>query len=176
MISRSLVLGAGPVLLLSLAACGKQQEHAFDATAADASPVSVSASGGMVSPVAPAGMSDAPDYAALEQVDDPARVVRFLSSALYDGRWDDAARAWGEGEDAQTLRARFDGEDPVMLIVGEGTSEGAAGSIYYSAPYVINRAGHPEEKGTIVLRRVNDVPGASQASLHWHVSSMDAET
>jgi len=176
MTSRSLILAAAPALLLSLAACGKQQEHAFDATALDVSPVSVSASGGMVSPVGPAAMPDTPDYAALEQVEDPARVLRFLASALYDGRWDDAARAWGEGEDAQKLRARFGGDDPVMLIVGEGTSEGAAGSIYYSAPYVINRAGQPQENGTIVLRRVNDVPGASQASLHWHVSSMDADT
>ena len=48
--------------------------------------------------------------------------------------------------------------------------EGAAGSLYYEAPLVIDFAdGRASRRGTIVLRRVNDVPGASAEQLTWRI-------
>lgn len=179
MMSRCLTFAAATAILLPLAACERhgpvpQAETGPTQTA----PVSVSASGGnpapAPSPPAAPARQVPPDYAALDQVQDPVRVLAFLAAALHDGRWADAARAWGEGSDATALQRRFGANGPVTLAFGPGESEGAAGSIYYSAPYTLRRANGAEEKGAIVLRRVNDVPGASQASLHWHVSSMDA--
>ena len=180
MMSRCLPFAAAATILLPLAGC-ERHDAAPQARPAQTAPVSVSASGGNPPPPPPAtapaeqpAPAPGPDYAALDQVQDPARVLTFLATALHDGRWADAARAWGERGDASALRRRFGTNGPVTLAFGPGESEGAAGSLYYSAPYTLRRAHGAEEQGTIVLRRVNDVPGASPASLHWHVSSMEA--
>jgi hypothetical protein len=119
-----------------------------------------------------AGTAEAPDYAALDQKADPGRVAAFLTAALQDGRWQDAAKAWGESGDMHVLQRRFGAGRPIRLTVAAGQSEGAAGSVYYSAPYTLHRADGSGETGTLVLRRVNDVPGASPASLRWHVERM----
>jgi hypothetical protein len=34
-------------------------------------------------------------------------------------------------------------------------------------------AGKAQKEGSITLRRVNDVPGASEASLAWHVERVE---
>lgn len=61
---------------------------------------------------------------------------------------------------------------PITVAIPEGTSEGAAGSIYYTSPITINaeaKGGHPVRiEGESVLRRVNDVNGATAAQLRWH--------
>lgn len=59
-----------------------------------------------------------------------------------------------------------------LVAIPTGTMEGAAGSSYYTAPVTItgsDRQGHPIRiEGEAVLRRVNDVPGATPAQLRWH--------
>lgn len=186
--------GAAPALLFALAGCdgnpfmpkadeGHRQPGvsvsaasggaASRAAAPEARESSVPAPPSAAPETSPLPQS-APDYAALQQVKDPARVLAFLAVALHDGRWADAARAWGERGTASMLQQRFGAHGAVTLSFGDGESEGAAGSLYYSAPYTLRRADGAQEKGTVVLRRVNDVPGASQASLHWHVESMGA--
>lgn len=178
MIARCVRFGAASAILVHLAGCGGQDASSQAKERTATAPVSVSAASGgaaaRASSTAVPEPQSAPDYAALGQVQDPARVLAFLGAALHDGRWDDATRAWGENGDAAALERRFGRSGPVTLTFGLGDSEGAAGSIYYSAPYILRRADGAQEKGTIVLRRVNDVPGASRASLRWHVSSMDA--
>jgi hypothetical protein len=63
------------------------------------------------------------------------------------------------------------------LAIGDGTTEGAAGSIYYNAPITItgsDTAGRPVRiEGEAVLRRVNDVDGATQEQLRWHFDTFD---
>lgn len=55
-------------------------------------------------------------------------------------------------------------------------AEGAAGSIYVSVPAELSgmvagrRVHHP---ATITLRRVNDVPGSTEAQRQWHVERFD---
>ena len=100
-------------------------------------------------------------------------MAAFLAAALQDGRWADAARAWGESGNAEALERRFGAGAPIRLTLERGETEGAAGSLYYSAPYRLRRADGRVETGTLVLRRVNDVPGASAASLRWHVETME---
>lgn len=60
----------------------------------------------------------------------------------------------------------------IMVAVPTGTLEGAAGSLYYTAPVTITSAdkdGRPIRiEGEAVLRRVNDVDGATPAQLRWH--------
>ncbi len=112
------------------------------------------------------------DMAALKERRDPERVVRFYANALRIGAWADAAKAWTR--DAQMtpekLRSEFGGDAGPKIAVGKGDTEGAAGSLYYEAPLVIDFAdGRPSRRGTIVLRRVNDVPGASEEQLNWRI-------
>lgn len=67
----------------------------------------------------------------------------------------------------------FDGLSQITVAVPGGTLEGAAGSSYYTAPVAISAQdaqGRPVRiEGDVVLRRVNDVPGATPEQLAWHV-------
>lgn len=64
----------------------------------------------------------------------------------------------------------------ITVAIPEGTTEGAAGSIYYTAPVTItadDSDGRPVRmEGSAVLRRVNDVDGASPAQLRWHFATL----
>jgi len=112
------------------------------------------------------------DLDALNERRDPERLLRFYTNALRAGAWADAARAWSL--DAQMtpekLAKEFGGDAGPKIAVGKGDVAGAAGSLYYEAPLVIDFAdGRPSRRGTIVLRRVNDVPGASEEQLNWRI-------
>lgn len=112
------------------------------------------------------------DTAALTERRDPERLLRYYVSAVRAGDWAAAAKAWGL--DAQMtpakLEAQLGGQAGPKLAVGKGDMEGAAGSLYYEAPIVVDFAdGRPSSRGTIVLRRVNDVPGASDEQLNWRI-------
>lgn len=60
----------------------------------------------------------------------------------------------------------------IAVAMPGGTVEGGAGSLYYSSPISItasDKAGRPVRyEGEAVVRRVNDVDGATAAQLRWH--------
>ena len=60
----------------------------------------------------------------------------------------------------------------ITVAIPDGTIEGAAGSLYYTSPITItanDNNGRPVRiEGKSVLRRVNDVDGATPAQLRWH--------
>ena len=62
--------------------------------------------------------------------------------------------------------------DRITVAVPEGTMQGAAGSLYYESPVTITATDHDGRpvryEGEAVLRRVNDVEGATAAQLRWH--------
>ena len=66
----------------------------------------------------------------------------------------------------------YSGLTGITVAVPAGTIEGAAGSSYYTTPVTITAndpGGRPVRyEGEAVLRRVNDVPGASPQQLRWH--------
>lgn len=153
-----------------------------DAPTAGASADAVSDASGAVIGEAPgsdaaAAASDTPaastlDTAALNERRDPERLLRYYVSAIRVGDWASGAKAWSL--DAQMtpakLEAEFGGKAGPKLAVGKGDMEGAAGSLYYEAPLVVDFGnGRPSKRGTIVLRRVNDVPGASEEQLNWRI-------
>ncbi|WP_374408277.1 hypothetical protein [Pelagerythrobacter sp.] len=89
-------------------------------------------------------------------------------------------QAYAMLSDAQrqnTTRAEFarmfDGFGEITVAVPGGTSEGAAGSIYYEVPTTITGSNGQTLTGTTVLRRVNDVPGATAEQLRWHLDRFD---
>lgn len=169
------VILSGSALLL--ASCDKgadapsvvESPDASD-TALDAVP-SDAASGG-AGGGASGGIASTLDAGALAERRDPERLLRFYVSAIRVGDWAAAARAWSL--DAQMtpdkLEAELGGQAGPKLAVGKGDVEGAAGSLYYEAPLVVDFAdGRTSKRGTIVLRRVNDVPGASEEQLNWRI-------
>lgn len=64
----------------------------------------------------------------------------------------------------------------ISVAVPAGTMEGAAGSSYYSAPVTITANDKDERpvriEGEAVLRRVNDVDGATEEQLRWHFETL----
>jgi len=75
---------------------------------------------------------------------------------------------WSQSEWAD----QFAGLGEVTVAVPTGQMEGATGSLYYTAPVTItanDRQSRPVRlEGEAVLRRVNDVDGATPAQLRWH--------
>lgn len=118
--------------------------------------------------------SEAPlplDAAALEDRKDPDRLLRYYATALSARDWAAAAKAWGEGSGvtAKTLKESYDRAEAPQLTVGKGITEGAAGSLYYEVPAMLRFGSGPPEHGSLVLRRVNDVDGATAEQLRWHI-------
>jgi hypothetical protein len=111
------------------------------------------------------------DLGALIERQDPDRVLRYYTAALAGADWAAAARAWGEasGVTAGALKAEYDGKGLVTLEADKGVTEGAAGSLFYEAPVVLRIGGGEGRSGLITLRRVNDVEGASEEQLRWHI-------
>jgi len=167
---------SGTVLLL--ASCG--DKGAGDPSG-PASADAASAASGAVVDVEPVGdasgsatqaIASKLDMGALGERRDPERLLRFYVSAIRVGDWTDAARAWSLDAEMTPakLEAEFGGQAGPRLAVGKGDMEGAAGSLYYEAPLVVDFGdGRPSKRGTIVLRRVNDVPGASGEQLNWRI-------
>jgi len=81
-------------------------------------------------------------------------------------------RKWSKAEFAAILSDL----DKITVAVPTGTMEGAAGSSYYSAPIAITgsaKDGRPVRiEGKAVLRRVNDVEGATPEQLRWHFETL----
>lgn len=64
----------------------------------------------------------------------------------------------------------------IAVGFGDGTVEGAAGSLYYQVPVRLTATGPQgavRREGTITLRRVNDVEGATPEQLRWHINTLD---
>ncbi len=164
--------------LLALAACGKAGEDpkVLDSASAQADP-SLAGTDALVDagPVSDATSTPsstvALDTGALTERRDPERLLRYYVAAVRAGDWASAAKAWGLDAQMTTdkLQGEFGGARP-RIAVGKGDMEGAAGSLYYEAPIVVDFGdGRPSKRGTIVLRRVNDVPGASDEQLNWRI-------
>lgn len=131
------------------------------------------------------------DAAAHEQEDAEAAPAAPATAETGSAAPDRLLSDWFEriesGGDAEALFAPGGAPDildpyaPVTLTeyeVGDAAVEGAAGSLYATVPVrlALREDMTGEEvslEGTIVLRRVNDVPGATADQLRWHFESAD---
>ena len=112
------------------------------------------------------------DKGAVNERRDPERVLKFYAAALAARDWASAARVWGQGSGvtAKTLKDSYDRLAPPRLVIGKGEQEGGAGSLYYEAPVTLRfGAGDQPQRGTLLLRRVNDVDGATPEQLRWRI-------
>ena len=95
--------------------------------------------------------------------------------------FDQAWNLMGDAAKAQTSRAQFNAlfhplRDITVAVPG-GEMEGAAGSSYYTVPTTVTGTRTDGTKvvlkGDVVLRRVNDVDGATPAQLKWHIEQVN---
>jgi hypothetical protein len=102
-------------------------------------------------------------------------VARAYFEALARGDFATAARVWNDPviDDAR-LKALFAGYRKPTVAIADVQQEGAAGSSYCTVSGTLLDAGNPAkapQKGQIVLKRVNDVPGATPEQLRWTIRS-----
>lgn len=160
------------LMLLGVAGCGDNGGNAVKKDAAAAAPPAAI-------PVPAAGTTLTPAPITLVRLDpellesrECITVMSFYADALHAKLYGEAARVWGKdwGISAATLEMRYSAYQPVSLELGESSVEGGAGSLYCEVATVLKTTGRPPRTGTIILRRVNDVPGASADQLRWHIT------
>jgi hypothetical protein len=110
---------------------------------------------------------------------DPAKVLQAWAEAMSLKQWDAAFLYWenkgaGTGMSLDQFKAHWGRLRNPEFEIHLGRGEGAAGSLYYTAPVVLID-GKERIEGEVVLRRVNDVPGATAEDLRWHIESHTLE-
>ncbi|MEJ7935763.1 hypothetical protein WG907_16055 [Sphingobium sp. AN558] len=184
--------------LLILGACDGREESALDNLANGANVAQVDNSlraeaQAVMEPLAPpapgtpGGLPVAPPPA--EDKIDPksaqgaAQVVQGYYGLLEQKRYGDAQDLWSDNspegaQDDAHFALRFRGFSEIHANIGAPRHpEGAAGSSYVTVPVQVY--GRIAANGSpwyrlrqVVLRRVNDVPGASAAERRWHIISI----
>lgn len=159
-------------LVMALAACGGDKPAAEPSETPTQAPLVVApAPESTPAPVPTARPAPRLDSAALQDRSNPDRLLRYYAAALHARDWAAASRAWGAGSGvtAATLKAAYDRPERPTLEVGKGEGDAGAGSLFYEAPVVLRFGDGPPERGTLSLRRVNDVDGATPEQLRWHI-------
>ncbi len=109
----------------------------------------------------------------------PSEVLIGWAKAVSLRDWASARAYWGDkgaasGLSEQAFAQAWNVIKNPDVKLGMGQLEGAAGSSFYSAPVII-ADGQRRIAGYVVLRRVNDVPGATPEQLRWHIESSTLE-
>lgn len=171
MSTRTMTLAALSALAIHLVACDRKPDEP-DARPSEPVPALPVAPGPTASAAASGPAPVAPlDTAALSDRRNPERLLRFYASALHQRDWASAARAWGKGSGvtAKTLEAAYNRPERPTLEVGKGSGDAGAGSQFYEASVTLRFGSEAPERGTLYLRRVNDVDGATPEQLDWRI-------
>jgi hypothetical protein len=114
-----------------------------------------------------------------KSVEAAGQVVQHYGALIERYRYIKAERLWGDLDTARHFAVDL-GEkfQQAHLEIGNlGPAEGAAGSIYTTVPVVFygqSRAGKAIRlPASVVLRRVNDVPGSTEEQRRWHIERID---
>ena len=137
-------------------------------------------------PGTPGGLPD--DRTPLEEPNgpiDPAsaeaagQTVQRYGGLLEQRKFAQARKLWGQEGQASGLSesqfvAAYDKYATIHSEVGRPTGmEGAAGSVYITVPFrlygTLKSGGSFNMVGPLTMRRVNDVPGSTEAQRRWHI-------
>lgn len=162
-------------LVLALASCGQKGAHQAASNAAQ--PTRTPVTGAPSIPPPATGPDAKTPYGYPERPIDPrsleaaAQVVEQFGALIEENRLDEAAKLWTDRTAAVRL---MQGLHPsTHLQIGEaGRPQGAAGSIYTAVPVVFTGMTF-RKSAVVILRRVNDVPGSSEAERRWHIARID---
>jgi len=133
---------------------------------------------------APAPQAAAPRATATAPAIDPKSIkaaeelVASFVELLNSGRFNDAYMLLGPNAPPRSdFDRRFSRYSKLKVTNGNaGDQEGAAGSIYVSVPLTVSGlldGKRESSSATAILRRVNDVPGSTEAQRHWHIERID---
>lgn len=186
-----------PLAMLTVAACDnsrtasdREATASLEASSADDATPSPSPFPTMVSPVGGGdGVNDGePDLVPPALTPEAARGEKGARNVLlswaraielreFDQAWNLFGAAGKERWSRAAFARVFAGLEEITVAVPGGAMEGAAGSSYYTSQAAITALdadGRPIRiEGPVVLRRVNDVPGATPEQLRWHIESAD---
>ena len=152
-------------------------------TAKPGEPAGAPASG---APGTPGGLPD--DRTPLEEPSGPidpksaegaGQVVQLYGGLLEQRKFAEARKLWGDGGAASGLGeaqfvSAYEKYAAIHSEVGKPRDmEGAAGSSYITVPFrlygTLKGGGAFNMVGPLTLRRVNDVPGSTEAQRRWHI-------
>jgi hypothetical protein len=105
------------------------------------------------------------------------QVVQQYGALIEQGRWTESWKLWSSTDAAKRFDRNWREDAEVHMEIGKlGPPEGAAGSIYLSEPVVFygqTKSGASFRRAaTVTLRRVNDVPGSTEAQRRWRIESI----
>ena len=111
------------------------------------------------------------------------QVAQRYGGLLEQRKFAEARRLWGDGGKASGLSeaqfaAAYAKYAAIHSEVGRPAGmEGAAGSVYITVPFrlygTLKSGGSFNLVGPLTLRRVNDVPGSTEAQRRWHIEKSD---
>ncbi|HWI88550.1 MAG TPA: hypothetical protein VNS11_04850 [Sphingomicrobium sp.] len=109
------------------------------------------------------------------------QVVQSYGALIEQKRWSEAHALWTDPATAAKFETMLVQSADAHLEIGNpGDAEGAAGSIYVTVPAIFygdSRDGQAFRRpADVILRRVNDVPGSSEAQRRWHIERIDWAT
>lgn len=163
------------MLVVGTAACNQQEQPEKDANF-----VTLVAKPGSPAPKAAPAPPPHPPLPAFDPKSGTAAValVQGFADLLNTRKFDEAYMLLGPGAPPRgDFGQRFARYSKLNVTVGSpGAEEGAAGSIYLSVPLHISATlgGKDENRdATAILRRVNDVPGSTEAQRRWHIERIE---
>lgn len=108
-----------------------------------------------------------------KSVEAAGQVVQHYGALIEQGRFTEASKYWGDAGTASSFAQQLRSRGLEHLEIGKpGRPEGAAGSVYVTMPVVFYSDGK-RAAADVILRRVNDVPGSTEAQRRWHIERID---
>jgi hypothetical protein len=106
------------------------------------------------------------------------QVVQHYGALIEQRRWTESWTLWSNADAARQFDRNWRDDSEVHMEIGKaGDTEGAAGSIYTTVPVVFygktNAGGSFRHGADVILRRVNDVPGSTEAQRRWHIERIE---
>jgi hypothetical protein len=106
------------------------------------------------------------------------QVVQHYGALIEQHRTKEAQALWGNSDSASDFAVQLRRYPEVHLEIGNpGDMEGAAGSSFVTVPVIFygkdERDAAFRRPADVILRRVNDVPGSTEAQRRWHIDRIE---
>jgi len=176
------------IALVTVALCGCSQT-AMNSVSADSEANEITETAPPATPADNASASDAlpDDRTPLAEPKGPidpksaegaGQVVQQYGALIEQSRWTESWRLWSNTDAAKEFDRNWRNDSEVHMEIGKpGDMEGAAGSSYVTVPatfYGKTKAGASFRRAAdVILRRVNDVPGSTEAQRRWHIERIE---
>ena len=113
-----------------------------------------------------------------KSVEAAGQVVQHYGALIEQRRWAEARQLWEDPDASVGWESTLKDWSEAHLEIGKpGPMEGAAGSVYIRMPVVFYgklRSGESSRcPADVTLRRVNDVPGSSEAQRRWRIWTIE---